>query len=182
MKLTTTLACVALGIGFAARIGFSQETNDTPPRLVLSEVVTGSMASEQYCVLVFPDRRYHFEKANRKLGADRIRRVYEGQLSTNDWNALDGILDERSFQELKGPQGAGPLVIEDAHTFAISVARDSKFQNMEFLDNKSRKPYEVQLKPLLRWWKTFRGSHMIESKVGADPRCALDSTHAVFSQ
>jgi len=52
---------------------------------------------------------------------------------------------------------------------------------MEFLDNKSRKPYEEQLKPLLQWWKAFRGSRLTESTVPADPRCALDSSHAVFS-
>jgi len=72
--------------------------------------------------------------------------------------------------------------MEDVHTFTISVARGSKFQNMEFLDNKSRKPYESQLKPLLRWWKSFRGGRMVESKARPDEKCSLDSTHGVYSQ
>jgi hypothetical protein len=72
-------------------------------------------------------------------------------------------------------------VIQDAHTYTISVARDAKFQNMEFLDNKSRKPYEKQLKPLLEWWKAFRHTHDTESAAPIDSRCSLDSTHAVYS-
>jgi len=53
---------------------------------------------------------------------------------------------------------------------------------MEFVDNKSRKPYESQLKPLLQWWKSFRGKRMVESKMDPDAKCSLDSSHAVFSQ
>jgi len=60
----------------------------------------------------------------------------------------------------------------------ISVAREAKYQNMEFLDNKSRKPYESQLKPLLGWWKAFRGGHMAESSAPPDSRCSLNSVLA----
>ena len=140
------------------------------------------MASEQYCTLVFADRHFHSEKASRKMGKDRDRKVYEGQLSEADWDALGGILENKEFRGLVVPQGMTPLIIQDAHTVTISVARDATFQNMEFLDNKSRKPYEAQLKPLLGWWKTLRGGHLPESKVAPDPKCSLDSTHAVFSQ
>ena len=116
------------------------------------------------------------------MGKDRTRKVFEGQLSDADWNALGGILEDKGLRELVVPQGMTPLVIQDAHTITISVARDAKYQNMEFLDNKSRKPYESQLKPLLEWWKSLRGGRMAESKAPPDPKCSLDSTHAVFSQ
>jgi hypothetical protein len=95
---------------------------------------------------------------------------------------LGGIIDSKEFRELNVPQAVPPLVIQDAHTFTISVARETKFQNMEFLNNKSRKPYESQLKPLLQWWKSFRGGRMIESKASPDGRCSLDDSHAIFSQ
>lgn len=139
------------------------------------------MASEQYCALVFADRRFHYERANRKVGKDRDRKVYEGEMSQADWDSLTGILESKEFRDLNVPQGLAPIVIEDAHSFTISVARGNKFQSMEFLDKKSRKPYESQLKPLLIWWKTFRRGHMVESKAATDSRCAPDSTHAVFS-
>jgi hypothetical protein len=173
--------CVVLGIGLAATAD-SQPANGAPPlRLMLSEVVAGSMASEQYCTLVFEGHRFHSEKATRKTGKDRDRKVYEGDMSEAEWNTLGAILEDKQFREINVPQGVTPLVIEDAHTYTISVARDSKFQNMEFLNNKSRKPYEAQLKPLLGWWKTFRGRRMAESTISPDSRCSLDSSHAVFS-
>ncbi len=183
MTRPITILCVVLGVGLSATANSNQPANDAPSlRLLLSEVQAGTMASEQYCTLVFANGHFHSEKATRKLGKDRDRKVYEGELSEVDWNTLGGILEDKQLRELNVPQGVPPLIIEDAHTFSISVARDAKFQNMEFLDNKSRKPYESQLKPLLGWWKSFRGGHLTESSAPPDSRCSLDSTHPVFSQ
>jgi hypothetical protein len=176
------ILCGVLGVGLAAAAGPDETVKGMAVRLFLSEVQAGSMASEQYCTLVFEDRHFHYERASRKMGKDRDRKVYEGELSQADWDALTGILDSKEFRELNVPRGVPPPVIEDAHTFSISVARGSKFQNMEFLDNKSRKPYDSQLKPLLQWWKSVRHERMVESKALPDARCSLDSTHAVFSQ
>jgi hypothetical protein len=176
------LACV-LAVAFAmAMLGQDEVAKGAAVRLQLNEVQAGSMASEQYCTVVFADHHFHSEKANRSHGKDTDRKVYEGQLSEADWNSLGGIIDSDGFRALNVPQEVPPLVIQDAHTITISVARGARFQNMEFLDNKSRKPYETQLKPLLQWWKSFRGERPAESKAAPDARCALDSTHAVFSQ
>jgi hypothetical protein len=172
---------VVLGIGLTANAGSNEPAKGAALRLMLSEVQPGAMASEQYCTLVFADRRFHAEKANRKMGQDRDRKVYEGQLSDADWNALDGILDSKEFRELKVPLTMPPLVVENSHPYTISVARENKFQNMEFIDNKSLKPYESQVKPLLQWWKSWRGTRLPESNASPDSRCVLDKTHAVFS-
>jgi hypothetical protein len=172
---------VVLGLGLAAHGGSAEPAKGAALRLVLSETQPGTMATEQYCMLVFADRRFHAEKANRKMGRDRERKVYEGELSEADWNALGGILDSKQFRELNVPLILSPLVIEDSHVYTISVARESKFQNMEFLDNKSRKPYESQLKPLLQWWKTTRSAHMPESNALPNSMCLPDKTHGVFS-
>jgi hypothetical protein len=181
-RQVTIILCVVLGIQLAATAGSDQPARGGPPvRLLLSEVQAGTMASEQYCTLVFADGRFHFEKAIRKTGKDRDRKVYEGQLSDGDWNKLGGILEDRALRELRVPQEMPPMIVEDAHTFTISVARDTKYQNMEFLDNKSRKPYEAQLKPLMEWWKTFRKSHMAQPSGDPDPKCSLDSSRGVFS-
>jgi hypothetical protein len=177
-----TILCSVLGIGLAAAAGPNEAEKGPAARLLLNEVQVGSMASEQYCTVVFADRHFHSEKASRKMGKDRDRKVYEGVLSEADWNGLGGIIDSKEFRELNVPLTVPPLVIEEAHTITISVARDTKFQNMEFLDNKSRKPYESQLKPLLQWWKSFRGGRMVESNAPPDARCSLDSTNAIFSR
>ena len=181
MTRPMTIFCVVLGISLAANAGPNEAAKGAALRLFLSEVQTGTMATEQYCMLVFVDHHFHAEKANRKMGRDRVRRVYEGQLSEADWSALGGILDSKEFRELKVPASVAPLVVENSHPYTISVARDKGFQNMEFLNNHSRKPYESQLKPLLQWWKSLRSAHLPESNASPDSRCSLDSTNAIFS-
>jgi hypothetical protein len=181
MARPMTILCVVLGIGLAASAGQNEPAKGTALRLLLSEVQPGTMASEQYCMLVFADRHFHAEKANRKMGKDRIRKVYEGQLSEADWNALGGILDSKEFRELKVPRTEPPLVIEDSHPYTVSVARGKGFQNMEFLTKQSLQPYEPQVKPLLQWWKSVRSARMPESTVSPDSRCTLNSTDAIFS-
>lgn len=149
--------------------------------LFMSEIQAGSMQSQQYCALVFEDHRFHYEKASRRHGRDLDRRIYEGELSETDWNTLFAALNTNEFRDLKVSGGVPPLVMQESHVFTISVARQGKFQSMEFLDNKSRKPYESQLKPLLQWWKSFRGEHMAGAEA-VDPRCSPDNAHAVYSQ
>ena len=173
--------CFVLGMVLAASAESNPSAKPAAVRLMLSEVQAGAMQAQQYCTLVFADRRFHYERASLHHGKDLDRKVYEGEFSEADWNALSGILENKEFRELNVPREVPPLVMQDSHVYTISVARDTKFQNMEFLDNKSRKPYESRLNPLLKWWKSFRG-HLTESKAPPDARCALDSTHAVFSQ
>lgn len=182
MQRRMTLLGLLLGVGLAAIASSNQPASQAAVRLVLSEVQPGSMSSDQSCTLVFADRRFHHEKASRQHGRELARKIYEGELSEGEWGALDAILDSREFRALNVPRTVAPLVMSDSHVYTISVAREGKFQNMEFLDNKSRKPYESQLKPLLQWWKSFRGRRMSESNAPPDARCSLDSSHGIFSQ
>jgi len=171
---------VLLGIGLIANVG-STETADLPAlRLMLSEVQPGALGTEQYCMLVFDDHHFHAEKAHRKLGKDRERKVYEGQLSDSDWKTLTVIVDAKQFRELKVPPNAPTLVVRDPHPYTISVARQDGFQNMEFLTKDSLKPYESELKPLLRWWSLFRNAHTTGSDAQVDNRCALSDANGVF--
>lgn len=171
-----------LGLGLAVAASSAQQPAHSALNLFLNEVQPGNMSAPQFCTLVYADHHFHSEKANIKHGKDVDRKVYEGQLSDADWNALIAIVDSKEFRDLNVPQTVPPLVMQDTHPYTISVARDQNFQNMEFLDAKSLKPYESQIKPLLKWWKAFRGQHTPESTAPADPHCALDSTHAVYSQ
>jgi len=171
-----------LMLGLTATAVSGQAPANAHLKIFLNEVQPGVMSSPQYCTLVFDNRRFHSEKADIKPGSDTGRKIYEGQLSDSDWNALIAVIDSPGFRDLKVPQTVPPLVMQDTHPYTISVARDKDFQNMEFLDNKSLKPYESQVRPLLQWWKSFRGQRTPESSAHADARCALDKTHAIFSQ
>jgi hypothetical protein len=174
--------CFLLSLGLAAVAESNPPAKPVSVRLMVSEVQAGATQAQQYCTLVFADRHFHHERASLHHGKDLERKVYEGEFSESDWNELAGILDSKDFRELNVPRGVAPLIMQDSHVYTISVARETNFQNMEFLDNKSRKPYELQLKPLLVWWTSFRGGHKTESKVTPDARCLLNSEHAVFSQ
>lgn len=173
---------IALVLGFAAIPASGQPPTPGIIKLFLNEVQPGGLASSQYCTLVFADRRFHSEKADVKKSQDSSRKVFEGQLSDNDWNSLVAIIDSKEFAALKIPRTVPPLIMQDTHPYTIGVRRGDDYQNMEFLDKQSLKPFEPQIKPLLQWWKSLRGQHIPESKSPANPQCALDSSHAVYSQ
>src|ERR1700692_4686312 len=179
-KLVGLLSLLLLTLTSVAGVG--QASRPQAIRLLLSEVQSGSMSAGQYCTLVFADHHFHSEKASRHHGQDTDRKIYEGELSEEQWNVLDRILDNKGLKDLKVPQVVPPLLMQDTHPYTIAIARNGDYQNMEFLDSKSLKPYEPQIKPLLQWWKSLRGQQMPPSKAPANERCSLDSTHGVFSQ
>ncbi len=172
---------LVLGIGLCLQASGTDTEKGHGLQVLLSEVQPGTMASQQYCMLVFADHRFHAERANTKMGRDRERQVYEGELSDADWKALVDILDSEQFRKLRVTPASSTLVVKDAHSYNISVARDKEYQNLEFLDNPSRKPYEAQLKPLFQWWKAVRTRHMAQSQAPPDARCTLDSSRGVFA-
>jgi hypothetical protein len=171
-----------LGVWLTAGAAVAQKSSPSPLRLFINEVQPGTLSALQYCTLVFDDHHFHSEKADIKHGQSSDRKVYEGQLADADWNSLIAIIDGSPFRDMKVPQSVPPPVMQDTHPYTISVARGNDFQNMEFLTSSSMKPYEAEVKPLLQWWKSFRGRRTPESKASPDSRCTLDSNHAVFSQ
>jgi hypothetical protein len=181
IKLTKHFGII-LGIMFAGAVAFGQPPGAPQVRLLLSEVEPGSMSADQYCTLVFTDHRYHSEKVSRHHGKETVRKTYEGELPESSWSSLNAILDSKGFRDLNPPQSVPPLVMQDTHPYTISVARDGSYQNLEFLDSKSLKPYDAQLKPLLQWWKALRGQRAPQSNAPANPSCSLDSGRGIFSQ
>ena len=175
------MLCVLLGAAIHGVTQMHEAKKEAPLRLLLSELRPGSMSSEHYCMLVFDDRSFHAEKATHSNGKDQERKTYEGKLSDSDWNALDAILENDGLRKLDVKPGYVPLAVQGVHPITIAVRRDKKFQNMEFIDDSSRKPYDAQLKPLLQWWKSTRSQHMAVSEAPADSQCMLDSSHGVFS-
>jgi hypothetical protein len=165
-----------LSFALLALSGASSAQTNTRPQLLLliSEAKPGIWITSQRCVLVFPDRHFHLERATNNRGRDVSRKIYEGELSNPEWDDLSKILNTNDFRELAVPRLASSPVIEDLHLIAISIWRDGKFQNMEFLDERSRSPYDATLKPLLRWWKYFSSRKLPESKESPNKQCALE--------
>lgn len=182
MKLHLTILSLLLGISVAAGAGSNQAANKAALRLVLSEVQPGTLSSEHYCMLVFDDHNFHSEKSYSSKGKDQERKVYQGRLSDAEWNTLTAILDAKPFRELQVAPGGPTLVTEGLHPYAISVARQKGFQNMEFLTKASLKPYESKVKPLLQWWKSTRNQRLQVSDTDSDDRCTLNNSAPVFNK
>ncbi len=172
---------VLLGAVLQGNCQASGQQKENDLRVLLSEVQPGTASSDHYCMLVFADHSFHAEKAVRHGGRDQERKVFEANLSDADWSALDGILENDGFRKLNVPSGYVPLAVQDAHFLTISVKREKGFQNMEFMNDSSRKPYDSQVKPLFQWWKSVRSRHMTAASAPADDRCKLDSSHGVVS-
>jgi hypothetical protein len=174
------LLSVLLGISLIVNAASSETANGAALRLLLSEVQPGVLGTEHYCMLIFDDHHFHAERAHRKLGKDQERRVYAGQLSDSDWKALEAIIDAKKFRELQVPPSEPALVVREPHPYTISVARPGGFQNMEFLTKESLKPYESELKPLIRWWYTLRKASSTDSNAPVDDRCSLTDANGIF--
>jgi len=164
-----------------ATVAYPQRSQ-VPLRVFLNEIQPGVMSSPQYCLLVFDDHHFHTEKANIKDQRATDRKVSDGQLSDKDWSALVAIIDSEQFRDLNVPQSVPPSVMQDTHPYTIGIARGKNFQNMEFLDAKSMKLYEAEVKPLLQWWKAVRSKRMESKPSDSDSRCTLDNSHAIFAQ
>ena len=162
--------------------GSDEKSGASSIRLFLSEVQPASMAVDQYCTVVFSDHRFHSEKASLHHGKDTDRKVFEGSLSDEQWNSLSTILDSKELRDLKIPPYVPPLVMQETHPYSISIARERSFQNLEFLDSKSLKPYKAEISPLLQWWKVLRGEKMKPSNAPASERCSLDKSHSIVGQ
>src|SRR5258708_23173495 len=117
--MTRTISLL-LVLGLTATTGSGQAPTNAPLKMFLNEVQPGVMSAPEYGTLVFKDRHFHSEKADIKHGRDSDRKVYEGQLSDTDWNALFAIIDSEAFRDLKVPGFVPPPVMQDTHPYTIS--------------------------------------------------------------
>jgi hypothetical protein len=102
---------------------------------------------ERTCVLIYPDGRYRMEKTFQGLqGGDPETKVYLDTLPDADMKALQLVLDDGKFQEIKTPQAHGGI-IKDMDTLYVTIPREHLMQNMSFNNAADRKPFEKALKP-----------------------------------
>src|SRR5258708_5106669 len=120
--MTRTIAFL-LVLGLTAPAGSGQAPANAPLKMFLNQVQPVVMSAPQSSTRVRGGRRFHTEKADIKQGRAPARRIYEGQLSDSDWNALVAVSDSPGFRDLKVPQPVPPLVMQDTHPYTISIAR-----------------------------------------------------------
>src|SRR5260370_14056338 len=116
-----------LGLGVATTTGSGKDPTTPAVRLLLSEVQPGSLSAAQYCTLVYTDHRFHSEKASRHHGKDTDRKVYEGELSEAQCNALCGILYTQEFHERQVPRTVPPFDVQDYHPCTLIASPAHNF-------------------------------------------------------
>ncbi len=99
------------------------------------------------CVLIYPDGRYRLEKSFQGMGGGSPEiKVYLDTLPDADLKALQAVLEDAKFQEIKTAPPRGGIV-NDMDTLYVSIPRNHSLQNLAFLNAAERKPFEKALKP-----------------------------------
>lgn len=107
------------------------------------------------CLLLYPDGRYRMEKTFQGLvGGEIETRVYLDTLPGTDLKALEALLDDPKFEEIKtAPPRSG--IVKDVETLSVAIPREHELQNINFENAAERKPYEKTLKPFLNTLKSI---------------------------
>lgn len=99
------------------------------------------------CVVLFPDGRYRYERSFQGIsGGQPETKVYMDTLPDSDFKALEAILDDTAFQQIKTAPPRGGI-INDMDTLYIVIPREHSVQNIDFSNAAERKPFEKALKP-----------------------------------
>jgi len=129
------------------------------PRVRLEDARAAPIASERSCTIVFLDGHFYSEEETHKIGEFRQGEVTEGELSPQELQKLNQILDSNEFVALKSPQEEKTVMREEQHLVQVTVPRADGLQDLVYESDKARKPAAATLKPLFDWWKAFNKSH-----------------------
>ena len=130
------------------------------------------MGTNEMCVLIYLDGRYHAERTYRKQDEPTEKEVYEGSLSADDMQKLDHLLDAPELRALKSPLAPRRIMVDDLHLVQISIARQEGIQELRYETDAIRKHDDARLKPLLEWWKSLRSRYPAPLQEGKTTKCA----------
>jgi hypothetical protein len=167
--LPVVLAIISAGWAQTLQPG---HPNSNLKRLRLTEARSGIMGTNEICVLVYLDSRYHAERTYRKLDEPTDKEVYEGSLGPEGFQRLNQILDAPELKSLKSPAEPRRIMVQDMHLVQVDIARPEGIQELHYLTDAGRKHDNAVLKPLLEWWKTLRSHYPAPSPEGKMTRCA----------
>jgi hypothetical protein len=105
-------------------------------------------------MLVYPDGRYRLEKSFQNTSDRSIYgKVYLDTLPEPKINELQANLDDDKLQKINtGPLRSGGI-IRDMDPFIVSIPREHEVQNIAFMNDTERRPFDKELKPLQAWLK-----------------------------
>jgi hypothetical protein len=136
-----------------------------------STVFDPYMGMTHTCVLVYPDGRYRFERSFQgNRGGNPETKIYLDTLPEADFKALQAIIDDSQFQQIKTAPLRGGIV-NDMDTLSIIVPREHEMQNINFTNAADRKPFEKTLKPFQNALKNLEKRKVAEAKQEKSDNC-----------
>ncbi len=105
---------------------------------------------DQVCVLLLRDGQFHLEveKGSRT-------KVFEGGLSESKMQEVQTLINEPVLRQLSEKQivpPTGAIMLDELH---VDVFRGDKWQDLFFVDDSSRRPFEHSIVPLVRWLRAL---------------------------
>ena len=124
------------------------------------------------CVLLYPDGHYRMERSFQSAhGGDPETKVYLDTLPALDLKALQGTLDDATFQQIKtAPPHGG--IIKDMDVLNITVPREHLMQQLNFNNAAERKPFDKELKPFLNSLKNLEKRKVAIAKTEKSDNCS----------
>ncbi len=101
---------------------------------------------DQVCVLLLRDGQFHLEVEK----GSRIR-VFEGGLSGAKMQEVQTLINDPVLRQLTEKQivpPKGTIMLDELH---VNVFRGDHWQDLFFVDDSSRRPFERSIAPLVRW-------------------------------
>lgn len=146
----------------------AQQRSPIPPAYLLrATLYEGSVTSGMYvtCLLVKTDGSFHLEKASETPTSRPQAKVLEGQLTAEELQHLQAILDAADFAALDHTIAKGVYMARDFESLVLSVYRGDRYQKVSFPDSKSQQPFKRTLKPFKDWLAAMRKRKLKEGGV-----------------
>jgi len=94
-----------------------------------------SLGARAQCVLVYPDGRYHLEKAWQQFHNQVVSQVYEGSVGATDLQTLQQLLDDPNLRRMEQPNLKDAQLLIRGGITNITISRGNQTQHLLFGDN-----------------------------------------------
>ena len=105
------------------------------PFVIRFETDDFSVGTRAQCVLVYPDGRYHLEKAWQQFHNPVVSQVYEGSVGATELQALQQLLDDPNLKKMEQPNLKDAQILIRGGITNITISRGNQTQHLLFGDN-----------------------------------------------
>ena len=125
---------------------------------------------EAVCVLIRDDGSYRLEKLFRVKAE-----MYTGKASDDQVKQLAQILGNAQLGKLSQENVSGDITSDTLDQLDVAIWRQRGWQTLSFHNASSRKPFNGELDPLMRWFENLQKKRPEATRVeGAATRCLPD--------